>query len=444
MIQQDLTQGDVSQHLRRMTVPMIWGILSIMSMNIVDTFYVGQLGTAPLAAMSFTIPIISILLSLAFGIGIGASSVIARALGAEKPELVKSYATHSILIALSVAITFAILGYRNMDTIFTWLGAPPELFPLLHDFMEIWFLGSFIVVVPMVGNSALRAAGNTRIPGLIMICVALVNIVLDPILIFGLFGFPRMELAGAALSTVIAYAVALVIGLYLLAFKLKFVSLSACFRNVRQSWKAVLHIAIPSTATNLIAPFSVAFSTWLVAQMGAEEVAGFGVATRIESLCLVVIMALSSIMGPFVGQNWGAQRADRVAEGLRKSFRFIAGWTLAAAALLALGSTALAGLFSDDPHVVESASDYLLIVPFSYLFMGIIMVCSSTANGTGDPKPSLIMSFMRLIGAYLPLAFILSHEFGLIGIYAAISAANVLVGLGALKWSTKLTREHLA
>lgn len=421
-----------------MTLPMIWGILSIMSMNIVDTFYVGQLGTDPLAAMGFTIPIVSILLSLAFGVGIGTSSVIARAIGAQEIDKVRSYAAHSMLIALVIAMTFALLGYHYMDAIFTLLGAPEALFPLIHQFMDIWFLGSFVVVVPMVGNSAIRAAGNTRIPGIVMISVAIVNIILDPILIFGLFGFPRMELAGAALATVISYSIALVIGLYFLTVKLKFVSLAAFFNHIGHSWWSILRISLPATGTNLIAPFSVSITTGLVAMHGPEAVAGFGVASRIESICIVIIMALSSIMGPFVGQNWGANRRDRVAQALRTSFRFIGVWSLSIALLLWLFGDILAALFNTHPAVLHSTTLYLVIVPISYLFLGVIMTSASAANGTGDPKPSLVMSFSRLIGVYLPLAFALNQQFGLPGLYAATSAANIIVGLGALKWSRTL------
>lgn len=418
-----------------MTVPMIWGILSIMSMNIVDTFYVGQLGADPLAAMGFTIPIVSILLSLAFGVGIGSSSVIARAIGSQQMDKVRSYASHSLLIGLFIAVSFAWFGYQNMDTIFTWLGAPPRLFPLLHDFMDIWFLGSFVVVIPIVGNSAIRAAGNTRIPGIVMICVAVVNIILDPILIFGLFGMPRMELAGAALSTVIAYAIALIVGLYFLVVKLHFINIKAFFSNTIESWIAILRISIPATGTNLIAPFSVAITTWLVAGHGAEAVAGFGVASRIESICIVVIMALSSIMGPFVGQNWGAKQYDRVRQALSKSYRFIAIWSLSATLLLWLASSTLASWFNDHPDIIRSTTLYLWLVPISFVFLGIIMTTSSAANGTGDPKPSLVMSFMRLLGVYLPLAWFLNEFYGLIGLYLATSIANVIVGLAALKWS---------
>lgn len=440
MIKQDLSKGDVGKHLYSMALPMTWGILSIMSMNIVDTFYVSQLGTDPLAAMGFTIPISSILLSLAFGIGIGTSSVIALAIGAQQIALVKRYATQSLVIALVIALSFAVLGYHYMDNIFSLLGAPDSLFPLIHDFMDIWFLGSFVVVIPMVGNSAIRASGNTRIPGLIMISVAIVNIVLDPILIFGLFGFPRMELAGAALATVISYSIALVMGFYFLIYKLNFLSWRASWQNVGKTWWAILRVGLPATGTNLIAPLSIALTTWLVAQHSTEAVAGFGVASRIESICIVVMIALSSIMGPFVGQNWGAGQVNRVTRALRLSYRFVTWWGLGISLLLAILGTPLVSLFSQDPAVIDSAMWYLWLVPISYLFLGVIMTASSAANGMGNPRPSLIMSFMRLIGLYLPLAFGLDFLIGLQGIYLATTFANILVGLAALKWTRTLNK----
>jgi putative MATE family efflux protein len=432
---QDLTQGDVSRRLTAMTLPMIGGILSIMSMNIVDTFYVAQLGTPPLAAMSFTIPVVSVLLSLAFGVGIGASSVIARAIGARETERVKSYTTQSIFIALCIAALFALAGHQSMDWLFPVLGAPSELMPLIKEFMNIWFLGSFVVVIPMVGNSALRAAGNTRIPGLIMFAVALTNVVLDPILIFGWLGAPRMELAGAALSTVIAYAVAVVLGLYYLGIRLRMFSWQACRHNVWSSWRAILRISIPAVGTNLIAPLSTAITTGLVAAYNAEAVAGLGVATRIEALFLVLIMGLSSIIGPFVGQNWGARRRDRVALALRHSFRFCLLWGALTTLMLWFVAEPVIRLFSDDAQVISAARTYLHLVPFSYFFLGVIMVSSAAANGMGDPRPSLLMSFLRLLGLYLPLALLLPRWLGISGVYLAISLANVLVGLGALRWS---------
>lgn len=426
-----------------MTVPMIGGILSIMSMNIVDTFYIAQLGTQPLAAMSFTMPVISVLLSLAFGIGIGASSVISRAIGAKQQILVQAYTSNALIIALVVAVLFAVSGYLWMDEIFSRLGAPSELMPDIHLFMDIWFLGSFVVVIPMVGNSAIRAAGNTKLPSLVMLSVAIVNMILDPILIFGLLGFPALGLEGAALATVISYAIALVIGLYLLIYKFNFLSVHACISRMYASWKAILRIALPATGTNLIAPLSVALTTWFVARYSPEAVAGFGVASRIESLFLVVIMGLSSIMGPFVGQNWGAQNYQRAFLGIKISLKFITLWGIFTTLILWFFSEGIASWFSDDNQVIESAAYYLRILPVSYLFLGAIMVISSAANGMGSALPSLIMSFARLIGLYLPLILVLSMFMSLSGIYLAASISNVLVGLGAFIWYKQLKHKQL-
>ncbi len=439
-----LTSGHIPSQLFSMTYPMIGGILSIMSMNIVDTYYIAKLGTAPLAAMSFTMPIVAVLLSLAFGIGIGASSVISRAIGAKQHILVQAYTTNALIIALVIAVGFALCGYIWMDTIFLKLGAPIELMPKIHEFMDIWFLGSFVVVIPMVGNSAIRAAGNTKLPGLVMFSVAVVNLILDPILIFGLLGFPELGLSGAAIATVISYGFALVIGLYVLIYKFDFINFTACFERFFESWKAILRIALPATSTNLIAPLSVAVTTWFVAKYSPEAVAGFGVASRIESIFLVIIMGLSSIMGPFVGQNWGAKKYNRVFYGIDISMKFILYWGLLTTIFLWFFSEDLTALFSEDPEVISSASHYLTILPISYLFLGVIMLTSSAANGMGSPVPSLIMSFMRLIGLYIPFIFILSVSMGLSGIYLAAALANIIVGIGAFVWYKQIKHRYMS
>ena len=184
----------------------------------------------------------------------------------------------------------------------------------------------------------------------------------------------------------------------------------------------------------------IAITTGFVAHYSAESVAGFGLASRIESIFLVLIMGLSSIMGPFVGQNWGAHRQDRVAEALRKSFRFCLIWGGSLTLLLWLCADPIVSLFSTDPAVIASAQSYLHLVPISYFFLGVIMIASSAANGMGDPKPSLIMSFLRLLVLYIPLALLLPIWIGIEGVYLAAALANIVVGIGALMWSQRFMR----
>lgn len=430
-----LTQGSERSQLIRMTIPMMWGIFAIMAMSLADSFFVGQLGTDELAAMGFTFPVVMIISSLAFGIGTGASSLISRAIGSKHHELVQSYTTQSIIIAFMLAALMAGVGLLTVDPLFRLLGAPNHLLPLIHDYMDIWYIGAAFIVVPMVGNAGIRAAGNSLLPSVVMITVAIVNFILDPIFIFGWFGVPRMELFGAALASMIAYSVAFFVALYVLRFKLNFLAWEACYQGVWIRWKSILRLAIPAAATNLIAPLSIAVTTWLVAQYGSDAVAGYSVASRIETFSLVVVMALAASIAPFAGQNWGAGRTDRLKRTLALSYRFAWFWGLCIAILLWLIGHWLVLGFTNDPEAIAAATSYLYLVPISFGLLGSIMMVSSMSNGIGEPMPSLWLTLSRLLIIYLPLAWGLSQWFGLDGIYVATLIANTVVGAAAIWWS---------
>ena len=433
----DLTQGNVSQLLIGQALPMIWGIFAVISMNLADTYFVGQLGTDELAAMGFTFPIVMIMSSVAFGIGIGASSLISRAIGSNRQEEVRGYTTSSILIALGIAIILAIIGVLTIDPVFRLLGAPDSILPMIHDYMNIWYLGSFLIVVPMVGNSAIRAAGNTKLPSYIMIGIAVVNVILDPIFIFGWFGLPAMALKGAALATIISFSMAFLASIYILKFKLNFLAIEHCYHKIWPRWKAILRLAIPAAASNLISPLSIAITTWLFASYSSDAVAGFGIAARIESFMLIVLMALSAVLTPFSGQNWGANRFDRLQQAVKLSYRFSWIWGIGVAAVLWLTADYLLGAFTDNEAALASAKSYLMIVSITFSFLGIVMMTSSVANGIGNPIPALIFTFSRLLVLYLPLVWVLSNFYGLQGIYFATAASNLIVGVAAWYWSSK-------
>jgi len=433
----DLTKGSVPKLLSSQALPMIWGIFAVISMNLADTYFVGQLGTDELAAMGFTFPIVMIMSSVAFGIGIGASSLIARAIGSKQNNEVRGYTTSSVLIALGIAIILAIVGVLTIDPVFRLLGAPDSILPLIHDYMNIWYLGSFLIVVPMVGNSAIRAAGNTKLPSYIMIGIAVVNVILDPIFIFGWFGLPAMALKGAALATIISFSVAFIASIYVLKVKLNFLAIEHCYQKIWPRWKAILRLAIPAAASNLISPLSIAITTGLVASYSSDAVAGYGIAARIESFMLIVLMALSAVLTPFSGQNWGANKLDRLQEAVRLSFRFSWIWGVGVAALLWLTSDYLLGAFTDNEAALASAKSYLIIVSITFSFLGMVMMTSSIANGIGNPIPALLFTVSRLLILYLPLVWFLSQYLGLQGIYIATAVSNVIVGLGAWYWSFK-------
>jgi Na+-driven multidrug efflux pump len=159
---------------------MVWGILSILAFSLADTYFVAQLGTQELAAISFTFPIVNVLSNVAMGLGIGASSMISRAIGEGDRQKVQRLTTDSLLLSLLVVVVLVGIGLATIQPVFTALGAGPDILPLIQDYMSIWYLGMAFIVVPMVGNSAIRASGNTLVPGMSMMFAAGANIVLDP------------------------------------------------------------------------------------------------------------------------------------------------------------------------------------------------------------------------------------------------------------------------
>lgn len=437
-MRQRLTEGNVSTQLIKLTLPLVWGIFAIIAFNLADTYFVGQLGTRELAAMSFTFPVVMTFGSLAMGLGIGASSIIARAIGEGDHSRVQRFTTNSLSLALVIVGVFIVLGLLTIDPLFTALGATADVLPLVREYMQIWYLGMIFLVVPMVGNSAIRAAGNTATPSIIMTLAAGINIALDPIFILGLGGVPRLELQGAALATVIARALTLVASLLVLHYKEHLL----CFVRPQLSellrcWQDILRIGLPAALTNMITPISIGVITYLLAGFGKEAVAAFGVASRVESFAMIALMALAASMGPFVGQNWGAKAYSRVQRALKVSFQFCLLWGVFIAAVLAPTGGQLVSLFNSNPNVIAIAALYLLIVPITYAPAGIIQISSATFNALGKPIPSVVMTSFRMFILYIPLAYLGAHFFGIKGIFAATGLSNLFTGIGAYLWNQR-------
>ena len=233
-----LTEGSVAGTLIRLALPMMLGIVGMVAFNLVDSFFVGRLGTLELAAMSFTFPVVLVIMSISRGLGVGTTAVLARAIGEGDQHKVRRMTTDALLLSLIVVVAFVVAGLLTIEPLFRVLGAGDEVLPLIKKYMFIWYLGMPFVVIPMVGNSAIRATGDTKTPSAVMFVAILVNLALDPVLIFGLGPFPRLELAGAALATAIARATTLVIALLLLTRREKMLTLERVpLKQVFQTWR---------------------------------------------------------------------------------------------------------------------------------------------------------------------------------------------------------------
>ena len=425
-----LTEGPVAKTLIRLTIPMVFGMIGMVAFNLVDTFYVGHLGTDELAALSFTFPVILVISSLALGLGTGAAAVLSRAIGEGDSDRVRRLTTDSLVLSLVVVMAFVVLCLLTIGPVFTLLGATERTLPLVKQYMKIWYLGVGFVVIPMVGNNAIRATGDTKTPSIIMLVAVAANATMDPLLIFGLGPFPRMEIAGAALATVIARATTFLVALWVLGRRDKMLTLRfPGLKPIVESWKRILYIGLPTAATRAILPVSIGMVTRLVSTYGIEAVAGFGVATRIEFFALTVVRALSSVLMPFVGQNWGAGKLKRVARGVKYSNRLSVVWGALMFGILALAARPISSLFNDAPGVVKVAELYLRIVPLGYGFYGAALLVVAALNALNRPLHAAGLSAFHMFVLYVPLAIAGSSVFGMAGMFAGLAVSFFIAGV---------------
>ncbi len=410
---------------------MTFGIMGMVAFNLVDTYFVGRLGTKELAALSFTFPIVLLINSLAMGLGMGASAVISRAIGEGDQHKVQRLTTDSLVLALLFVAFFVVIGLLTIDPTFRLLGASPEILVLVKQYMSIWYIGSIFVVVPIVGNNAIRATGDTKTPSAIMLIAVTLNFIMDPLLIFGIGPFPRLGLAGAAITTVIARAVTFVVALYVLYFRDKMLTLAfPKLKVVYDSWKRILYIGIPTALTRIVVPLGIGVITRIISSYGSEAVAGYGVAIRIQFFSMTVIRALASVIGPFVGQNWGARKYERIDQGIAKSRNFSLIWGLGVCAVLAVVARPIASIFNDNAMVVSTTMLFLRIVPLSYGFFGITILSFSVLNVLNKPLHAALLSIMQMI-LFITLALLGSYLLGITGVFVASAAAYCIAGIGS-------------
>lgn len=414
----DLLADPVGATLKSLTIPMIYGLVMLMTFNLVDTFFVGLLGTKPLAAISFTFPITFTVISLTIGLGIGTSAVIAKALGKKDLELARNLSSVAIYLAGLVVGGLAFIGYLLIDEIFLALGASNDILPLIHQYMDLWFIGSVCLIGPMIGNAILRASGDTKTPSFIMGSAGLINALLDPILIFGWGPVPALGLEGAAIATIISWLVGSFMVFYILVVKKRLVDVKILpFSTYLSASKSILHIGLPAAGANMLTPISAAILTAIVAKYGEHAVAAFGVGSRIESIACLIVLALSMTLPPFISQNFGAGNMHRVKQAFNTSVKFVMAWQLLIYFILVLIAQWIAFAFAKEEAVEELIVLFIWILPLGYGLQGIIILTNSSFNALHKPMTALALSIVRLFVCYVPLSYLGSLLYGITGFF---------------------------
>lgn len=454
-----LLQMPVKKALITMAAPAAVGMLMTFLFQLVDSYFIGQLGSEELAAISFSYPVYFFLLSFFIGSATAVSAKVGQALGSQNENKAQGLASLSLVFFMLLLFIFGGLAFHfesiSIDAIFVVLGAKAGMLSLIGEYMLPLYLGFFLLIGTLVANSALMAKGVMVKSTLVMAVGGLINLVLDYLLIFGFelnFSFYELEvkpmgLAGAAWATVISWVVMLVFMFFLLIQQQLF-KFSALMLNSRQAWnqagrwfKDVYSLAVPAIAAQILAPIAIAVVTRFVAMSGGEAgsdaaVAAYGLVIRIESLGLVGILALSVIMTPFIAQNYGALAGDqtsgdqvamqRLDQAIAYSGRMTVYWGLLFYSLMLFLIEPLVALFTDNAEIIQHSKNYFYIVGISLPAFGLLLITTSFFNGVQQGKRSLQLTLVKSLLLTIPLAIAGFYIADVLGIWFGIAIANII------------------
>ncbi|NNK17219.1 MAG: MATE family efflux transporter [Sulfitobacter sp.] len=429
----DLTKGPVWRALAGMSAPMSFGIFAVLSVGLADAFFLSKLGGAALAAVGFIYPVTTAITSLSIGLSAGANAALSQGVGrGDDAEATRRLGLHAIGLGLGLSIAVALLFWAIFPLIFAALGAGQDVAKNISAYVPVWALSFPFLVVMMITNAVFRSHGDSLTSAWIMVLAAVVNVALNPLLIFGMWGLPELGMAGAAVAILAGRMIAAALALYIAWRRGLLGWCGSLFAGLWQSMRKILNVGLPAAFSNAINPAGMALVTAAVATVGDAAVAGFGAATRIQSMALVPLLALSSGIGPVVGQNWGADKHDRAQGATAAAFWFCMGYGALVAVVLALFAEPLAGIFASGDEDAAYAAIYLRFVGLSLFGYGLVVTANAAMNARDKAVWSMSLSLGRIFALYLPLAWVGALSMGYPGIIAAAVVANVIAGWAAV------------
>jgi len=409
-----------------MTWPMMFGVLSLMSFQLVDSAFIGQLGVLPLAAQGFTLPIQMIIIGLQVGLGIATTAVIARALGANQIRYAKQLGGLVVAIGSIGVALFSVIIYLLRHPILALLSAPESVYQIVDSYWIYWLISAWVGAVLYFLYSLCRANGNTMLPGTMMMVTSILNLILDPIFIFTF----DLGIEGAALATILAFG----IGVFVVAPKVSkrhWMLFDWSDLDVGKSIRSISHIMGPAMISQLLPPLSSMLATKLLASFGTAAVAAWALGSRFEFFAMVAILALTMSMPPMVGRLLGAGQLQDIRKLVRVACQFILGFQLIIAVVTYLLSGHLAALMTSEQSVESILHWHLMIVPISLGPLGICMLMVSVSNALAKSYTALTISALRLFVFFLPCLWVGAQIAALHGLFIGALVGNILAGLAA-------------
>jgi putative MATE family efflux protein len=432
----DLTKGSTVKNIWVLAFPMMLGNVLQTAFNLVDMIWVGRLGSEAIASVAMSGAVLLVIITLIFGISTGTHSLVSRFTGAKNHLAAENVAMQSLIIGTILSIILAGIGITFSRSILQILGAKAAVLQMGTDYLKIILSGSLLMVYLFLINSIFRAAGDVIVPMLVMVGATILNIVLDPLMIFGI-GFPRMGVRGAALATLFSQGLASLVGVFILfqghsRIRIEIskfnIDLKTMFRIIKIGFPNSMQMALRSIVGLILMA--------IVARYGNSAIAAYGIGLRIFSVVLMPGFALATSAATLVGQNLGAKKFFRAKMCVWQAAGFNTLLMGVAGIFFFLFFTNLISIFNANPNIIRLGSEYLRITSFSYIFVAQGLVLGRSLMGAGDSISPMLIAFFSLLGVQIPLAIILPNHLniGISGVWWAILVSSILQAILTIFW----------
>lgn len=419
--------------LLSMSLPPTISMMTSSLYNIVDSIFVARLGEEALTAVSLAFPIQILIIALAIGSGVGVNSYVARKLGERDFSEANSAASHGIILSIIHYVVLSILGIIFIKPFFNLFSVNESIFKMGYDYTYIVTFLSFGIIMQIGIEKTLQATGNTLTPMFLQIIGAVTNIILDPIMIYGYLGFPRMGVKGAAIATICGQILALLCSFYIVLYRKQGVKIS--FKNFRWSSntvKEIYRIAIPSFFIISTGSFMVMGINFILTKLSAIAVSVFGIYYKLQTFVYMPTSGITQGAMPIMGYNYGAKNRKRLLETLSYSMIICVGINLLGTILFWSFPEKILLAFSASCEMIEIGVPTLQIISTSFIFGSICFIFSCFFQSIGMGVVPLIITLLRQLLLLLPFAFALGNTFGLKGVWVSFFIAEGITAIYSL------------
>lgn len=438
--EKDFTTGSIRKAIFMLSIPMILEMVMEATFALVDIIFVSRIGTNAIATVALTESVITLIYAVAIGLSMAATAMVARRTGEKDLEGAKRTSVQVILLGIVVAVLIGTIGIIYPKEILALMGGEADMIEEGYGYTRILIGGNVTVVLLFLINAIYRGLGDASIAMKMLIISNGLNIILDPMFIFGFGPIPAFGVEGAAIATTTGRGFAVLCQLWVLFFgasRIRLVLKDIVLR-LDLMWE-IIKVSLGGIGQFLIATSSWVFLSRILAEFGSEVVAGYGLAIRVIMFTIMPAWGMSNAAATLVGQNLGAQQPDRAEKSVWKTGKYNAIFMGVISLTYLVLARAIMGWFSDDPAVIEAGALSLQIITAGYVFYAYGMVLIQSFNGAGDTKTPTVINFFCFWLFQLPLAYLLALEldYGPLGVYLAITIAETVIALISIWWFRK-------